>query len=1425
MSTIFGRLKAIFPKPSYFPTRSPGDELGGNRQAVTIDSAPSAHPPSYPKNGTYADLLWWHMRIWGTRDGGNTVKPGRKWGPKEFSGRILPGYPADDAASNLKNWLGRASPPGSSDWIDRIEEALFGDTDNLQQWKIDFRWAHEKSRGTGKNKRTLTAKMLASGPGALSHDIFGAVHSGKNHFAAAARENVALVTHKLTEFFAGRSNDIQAIDRFVSSRMAGGAEGLLVITAPPGFGKSALAAHWCNRSVPNRRIASHFCAVSHGTTTTAPEHIFANLHQQVAEMLREPIDQSDSFDALAALLSRPPPEGEELVVWLDGIDEASDRVECFLPKKLGERVCVIISARADEGTIPAYLAPWLADAMAVSHRPLRQSLDKLTLADVGQIVSGLFAAEDLIPPLNLPWRIFNASDQGYALIVRNMAESAIHAVKEGQDVDLGGSSETLFGYAASELRRLESLEQWPDLQPLFAFLTIAREAVSVDELPRLIGKRVFPGTLPRQLMRWLSLVESPNRERPALLSFAHPLLTSMFGRALGHEREQALAGLCDNVTEQVFTQWPLYASRHLPQHLLEAGRAHQAITLLTDFAFISARFAALGAEGGPRLMASDWAAWFTSTRQGEQGPADSKPLQHLRFWNNFAARLINAAAAGSIDAWRQLMHDVGLNNTPAEAALTGKIRPNIPSSIATFWGHRSAVYGALKLENGAGFLSWGQDGTLRLWGAAGEERAVLLGHARAVFGALELANNAGFLSWSDDRTLRLWGRSGEERAILLGHEKAVEGAIVAEEGASFLSWSRDETLRLWCTEGNPRAVLRGHEGWVRGALALDDGGGFLSWSSDRTLRLWNADGENRSILRGHEGPIGGALVLGRGTNLLSWSEDCTLRLWKSGGDQCAVLRGHEGNIGGALVLEDGVSILSWSDDGTLRLWGPAGEEHAIMRGHERKINGALALNDGSGLLSWSDDGTIRVWGLNGEARAVSGNHGSIFNVMELDGSPGFISWGDTGSSIELLGPTGEECTTLTDHEDWISGVLALDSGEGLLSWSHDCTLRLWSLRSEQHRALTPNENRDRVQGAFAVRGRESFLFWNRDGSLHLSNAVDETHVLLDENKGSVVGALMLDDGAGFLSWDWDGILQLWGPDGEERAVLRGHKGPIKGALALKEGEGLLSWSDDRTLRLWSQDGEERAVLRGHENSIAGALALEGGAGLLSWDYEDSFRLWDLSGKARGMRSGFECSVEGALPLNDGAGFLAWNGSPTLRFWTWDGQLRARLFGHDEGVKGALALENEAGFLSWSSDGTLLLWSLQGDVLAVLHGHEGRVRGALALEGNAGFLSWGDDRKLRLWGLAGEDRGVLSGHELGVVGALAKKGGTGFISWGREGSLRLWDQRGKLQNLWLSPCGAITHVEPYGESGRYLVVFGGNVGIVRLKPKNGEPQPY
>ncbi|MCX6901610.1 MAG: DUF4062 domain-containing protein, partial [Verrucomicrobia bacterium] len=152
------------------------------------------------------------------------------------------------------------------------------------------------------------------------------------------------------------------------------------------------------------------------------------------------------------------------------------------------------------------------------------------------------------------------------------------------------------------------------------------------------------------------------------------------------------------------------------------------------------------------------------------------------------------------------------------------------------------------------------------------------------------------------------------------------------EGRCDWLWLR-RVPRLPHTQKNPcLAVLEGHTDMVEGALALSDGR-LLSWSDDNTLRLWDSQsGACRAVLEGHTDMVKGALALSDG-RLLSWSLDKTLRLWDGqSGASLAVLEGHTSFVKGALALSDG-RLLSWSGDQTLRLWdGQSGASLAVLEG-------------------------------------------------------------------------------------------------------------------------------------------------------------------------------------------------------------------------------------------------------------------------------------------------------------------------------------------------------------------------------------------------------------------------------------------------------------------------------------------------------------
>jgi hypothetical protein len=195
-----------------------------------------------------------------------------------------------------------------------------------------------------------------------------------------------------------------------------------------------------------------------------------------------------------------------------------------------------------------------------------------------------------------------------------MADDALEAMRKGEEVDLGDAPESLANYVARQFKRLKALAGWHEYQPLFAFLTITREAVRIDELPALIGQRLLPETMPYQIARWFNLV-ADRHDRPPTLSIVHPKLTELFGRALGYQRGVAACDLCERMVGTDHAKWPLYAWRHMPRHFLENAMIAEAEKRLTDLNFIAARMKVVGAVEGPRLFANDLFYWYEKTHQ------------------------------------------------------------------------------------------------------------------------------------------------------------------------------------------------------------------------------------------------------------------------------------------------------------------------------------------------------------------------------------------------------------------------------------------------------------------------------------------------------------------------------------------------------------------------------------------------------------------------------------------------------------------------------------------------------------------------------------------------------------------------------------------------------------------------------------------
>jgi WD40 repeat protein len=293
-------------------------------------------------------------------------------------------------------------------------------------------------------------------------------------------------------------------------------------------------------------------------------------------------------------------------------------------------------------------------------------------------------------------------------------------------------------------------------------------------------------------------------------------------------------------------------------------------------------------------------------------------------------------------------------------------------SAALPLAQRQTGLGAQLSDDGASILVWGQDGGLRVLDTTtGMPLSRPIVHA-GIQGALYRPGIRRVLSWGRDGAARLWdAKTGLPASEPLAHDDAVTGARFSADQSRVLSWSIDDSARLWDTEtGRALMLPMRHQGAVREAAfaPVADAGRqpILTWGEDGSARVWRpprAAPESPRPLPDPEAtePPGdgsaAATAEPPGAELQPRPSDLPPALM-------AALR-RERQRGGMRYSADRARILAWGGDrggGSAQLWDVSTAEALTPPlKHRRAVRGAVLNSDGSRILTWSDDGTARLW--------------------------------------------------------------------------------------------------------------------------------------------------------------------------------------------------------------------------------------------------------------------------------------------------------------------------------------------------------------------------------------------------------------------------------------------------------------------------------
>lgn len=276
----------------------------------------------------------------------------------------------------------------------------------LVTWKVDLHTAHAIGTEPFVSPDDLAARVTADlsnwfldcygsklyvdGVGSLPFDYVGRIENFLSEYLGTAKAPV---------LFGGRERDLGVLNTWLE---APSAPPYFLMAAPAGRGKSALLVRWTRQVLARANIALVFIPISIRFRTNLSGVTFSTLAARLAQIHGEKIPDTPSTSVetwrglVTEYLRRPLPNGEKLLVVLDGLDEAADWEvgPDLFPLPPPDHVRVVVSARYRAGDADA--TDWLRRLGWDGYDLARSyDLDNLTREGVARVLEtmGLLLAQ------------------------------------------------------------------------------------------------------------------------------------------------------------------------------------------------------------------------------------------------------------------------------------------------------------------------------------------------------------------------------------------------------------------------------------------------------------------------------------------------------------------------------------------------------------------------------------------------------------------------------------------------------------------------------------------------------------------------------------------------------------------------------------------------------------------------------------------------------------------------------------------------------------------------------------------------------------------------------------------------------------------------------------------------------------------------
>jgi tetratricopeptide (TPR) repeat protein len=415
-----------------------------------------------------------------------------------------------------------------------------------------------------------------------SVNIMGDVNYYPIKLRAPLRNVFKPLIEERTKLFGGRSTAFTSIASFIHNTSSG----YLVVTAPAGFGKTALIANLVDRT-PDA-FAYHFFAPLDWKESLNEECFLRNALEQMAQWHGYKEELPDSLNELSALYQKLVDEALEKtqVLILDGLDEVTQwKLAPYLSRRLPENLHFILTVR-DVGQ------DWASDYNVPADQIVHLPLGGLTREDVAQVLRAAghgaitFAEDAKLLEEVMRVSAYQADETLGAdpFYVRLLAEDAADGSLTPENIV--GQPKGLNSYLDRWWQEVKQMAGDTPARDLFGTLTVALGWISRADLEALNPSLVdawaadFFDEVIHKIRRFVAYDESQG------YAIAHPRLRQYMRTKIKTDAyHEKLLAYCAAWQKH----YSPYALKHYARHLAEAGKGDKLYRLITK-AWMDAKF-------------------------------------------------------------------------------------------------------------------------------------------------------------------------------------------------------------------------------------------------------------------------------------------------------------------------------------------------------------------------------------------------------------------------------------------------------------------------------------------------------------------------------------------------------------------------------------------------------------------------------------------------------------------------------------------------------------------------------------------------------------------------------------------------------------------------------------------------------------------